>query len=612
MKMKFERSLNRLVEHAISGDVPANESDIISPFTDQSLNRSLPTIEQPTHIPRSHSEQFLQACPDELDYGTLQRFSSDSCFIIRVPEQYTPSSTVFFDELRATQIEQKTAQQSQAATASSAFSFYTKQDYPQPSSSPLMTTITSDLIENISPIHPYTPRSLDDSSVEFGERDMADMSDEFILVKNLTPSPSNTNNEKTTSPKETKTDTPPSNSSSNSSDKHESPDIMDIIQHQLEYPPLDTGFDLRTGTTLETVYESPELRQEEIKSAISTLSLNASETNRPLSSTEHNSSNTPNTDDSLLEFERIEMELLRNSSTSNIIEIAREIRSSVDSLTQQHDADQTAKVESFLEKHFPSVETDVQHVINDILDQTSDLTHSISSQSDATTVIYKSHRQSIDDDYVQVTHDDFTQSERSIFSSDEDMMHQHARPSSSQEKRRLSAPNTEPGARRLKTPSSSSSSSSSFSSTSRSVIYSQQHSHPSTRILQAETDLASFRQPAQTQSATDLPFLPPFVSTNPTMKTKRPHVSISSTPSLVPTESLSSPSNVSQTKKKTQSHPGSLGGGASSLPPPNTTFSQEGIHSSRQTSISPHSSSSSHHSDDCYCPDSSSSTSHPH
>ena len=79
--------------------------------------------------------------------------------MIRVPEQYTPSSTVFFDELRANQIEQKATEQSRAATASSAFSFYTKQEHPQPSSSPVMTTITSDLIENISPIHPYTPRS---------------------------------------------------------------------------------------------------------------------------------------------------------------------------------------------------------------------------------------------------------------------------------------------------------------------------------------------------------------------------------------------------------------------------------------------------------------------
>lgn len=411
--------------------------------------------------------------------------------------------------------------------------------------------------------------------------------------------------------KEAKPDTP-SNSSSSSSDKHESPDLIDILQHQCEYPPLDTGFDLRAGTTLETVYESPELRQDEIKSAISTLSLAASETNRPLSSNEHASSNTPNTDDSLLEFERIEMELLRNPSTTNIIDAAREIRSSMDSLIQQRDDhDNTQKVESFIEKHFSTIENDVQHVLNDILDQTSDLTHSISSQSDATTVILKSGRHSIDDDFVQITHDDFQRSEQSLFSSDEDML-RNPPAHSSHEKRRLSAPNSEQAApRRLKTPSSSSSSSSSFSSTSRSVIYSQQHahsSHHSPRLLQAETDLASFKQQQQTQSATDLPFLPPFVNTTP-MKSKRQASSISSTPSLVHSELTTGPTS---TKKKTHSHPGSLGGSASALPPRSTTLSKEGASSSPQTSISPHSSSSSsHHSDDCYCADPNS-PSHPH
>ncbi|CAF4556020.1 unnamed protein product, partial [Rotaria magnacalcarata] len=78
------------------------------------------------------------------------------------------------------------------------------------------------------------------------------MSDEFVLVKNLSPL-ANT--------KDIKNDTP-SNTSSSSSEKHESPDLIDILQHQCDYPPLDTGFDLRSGTTLETVYESPELRHD--------------------------------------------------------------------------------------------------------------------------------------------------------------------------------------------------------------------------------------------------------------------------------------------------------------------------------------------------------------
>jgi hypothetical protein len=582
IKLKFERSLDRLVEKTLAGDDNTNKSDIISPFTDQSLNRSFPNIEQPPTMTRAHSEQLLQACPDELDYGTLQRFSSDSCIFIRVPEQYTPSSTIFFDQVKADQSVKKPLASSNQQT--SAFSYYTKQDHQQPSSSPIeMLNSTTDLIENISPIHRYTPRSLDDSSIEFGERDMMDMADEFVLVKNVSP-PTNT--------KTIKNDTPPSNSSSSSSDKHESPDLIDILQHQCDYPPLDTGFDLRAGTTLETVYESPELRNEEIKSAISTLSLTPSETNRPFS-TDHNSSNTPNTDDSLMEFERIEMELLKNTSSSNIIDTAREVRSSVDSLIQQHDND---KVESFIEKHFPSVDNDVQNVLNDILDMTSDLTNSISSQSDATTVIYKSQRHSIDDDYVQITHDDIKTEEKSLFSSDEDIRQNQAS-SSSHDKRRLSAPINDQPTRRLKTPSSSSSSSSSFSSTSRSVIYSQQSSNASYqqhRLLQAETDLASFKQQPQTQSATDLPFLPPFVNTNP-IKSKKQSSSLSST-SLVSQAELP----IGNPKKKTHSHPGSLGGNPI---PPRSSLIKEGISSSRITSISPQSSSSSHHSDDCYGPD---------
>lgn len=595
IKLKFERSLDRLIEKTLAGDENTNKSDILSPFTDQSLNQSLPLIDQPqTNLVHSHSEQFLQACPDELDYGTLQRFSSDSCIIIRVPEQYTPSSTIFFDQLKNEQLEKKSPNTS-SNQQTSAFSFYTKQDnqqsssqQQQPSSSPIeILNPPNELIENISPINRYTPRSLDDSSIEFGERDMTDMSDEFVLVKNLSPS---------ITTKEIKNDTP-SNSSSSSSDKHESPDLYDILQHQCDYPPLDTGFDLRSGTTLETVYESPELRQDEIKSATSTLSLTTSEFNRPYS-TEHNSSNTPNTDDSLLEFERIEMELLKNTSPSSIIDTARAIRSSVDSLTQQHDDDNN-KVESFIEKHFSTIENDVQNVLNDILDMTSDLTHSISSQSDATTVIYKSQRHSIDDDYVEITHDDFKNEERNLFSSDEDILHNQQK-LSSHDKRRLSNPLHDQSTRRIKTPSSSSSSSSSFSSTSRSVIYSQQHttaSYQQPRLLQAETDLASFKQQQQTQSATDLPFLPPFVSTNPIRTTKKQSSSVSSTPSLSQIESHSSHSS---TKKKTHSHPGPLGG---SQLPPRSSLQKEGTSSSPITSISPHSSSSSHHSDDCYCAD---------
>ena len=613
IKMKFERSLDRLIEKTLANDESINKSDLVSPFTDRSLNRSLPNLEQSfNNIVHSHSEQFLQACPDELDYGTLQRFSSDSCIIIRVPERYTPSSTLIFDQIRTDQADKSSLIQPQT----SAFSFYTKQDHLQPSSSPIaMVTSNNDLIENISPIPPYTPRSLDDSSVDFGEREMNDISDEFVLVKNLS-SPTAAAASATTasevtneSPsKEIKHDTPP-NSSSSSSDKHESPDLLDILQHQCEYPPLDTGFDLRAGTTLETVYESPELRQDEIKSAISTLSLTASETNRPLS-TDHGSSNTPNTDDSLLEFERIEMELFRNPSTANVIDTAREIRSSMDSLIHQHTDDNNQKVESFIEKHFPSIEKDVQHVLNDILDSTSDLSHSISSQSDATTVIYKSQRHSIDDDYVQVTHEDLQNQGRHMFSSDEDILRNQIA-QSSHDKRRLSAPTNDRSPRRLKTPSSSSSSSSSFSSTSRSVIYSQQHgstSQPSHRLLQAETDLASFKQQQQTQSATDLPFLPPFVNAT-TMNTKRQAAAGSSTPSLAQPELLTSQT---QTKKKTRSHPGSLGGAAI---PPRSLSNKEDVSSSRLTSISPHSSSSSHHSDDCYCADqttTATASSHPH
>jgi hypothetical protein len=289
-----------------------------------------------------------------------------------------------------------------------------------------------------------------------------------------------------------------------------------------------------------------------------------------------------------MEFERIEMELLRNPSTTNIIDTAREIRSSVDSLTQQHD--NRNKVESFIEKHFPSIDSDVQNVVNNILDMTDDLTHSISSQSDATTVIMKSQRHSIDDDYVQITHDDIQNQEKNLFSSDEDMLHNQPT-LSSHDKRRLSAPLHDQPIRRLKTPSSSSSSSSSFSSTSRSVIYSQQHSSPNQpRLLQAETDLVSFRQQQQTQSATDLPFLPPFVNTNP-IKTKKQSASVSSTPSLSHGELASG-----NPKKKTHSHPGSLGGNQL---PPRSSLSKEGISSSPIASISSHSSSSSHHSDDC-------------
>ncbi|CAF1425406.1 unnamed protein product, partial [Rotaria sordida] len=594
IKLKFERSLDRLVEKTLAGEDNTNKSDIISPFTDQSLDRSLPI--QSSNIIHAHSEQQLQACPDELDYGTLQRFSSDSCIIIHVPEQYTPSSTLFFDQLKTDQIEKKSSSSNQQT---SAFSYYTKQEHQQPSSSPIeMLNSTNELIENISPIHRYTPRSLDDSSIELGERDMTDMSDEFVLVKNLSP-PINT--------KDIKNDTPPSNTSSSSSDKHESPDLIDILQHQCDYPPLDTGFDLRSGTTLETVYESPELRQDEIKSGISTLSLTTSENNRPYS-TEHNSSNTPNTDDSLIEFERIEMELLKNTSTTNIIDIVREIRTSVDSLTQQHDDNNNnnnnnTKIETFMDKNFQTIQNDVENILNDIIDMTTnDLTHSISSQSDVTTVIYKSQHQSFDDDYVEITHDDIKNQERNLFSSDEDIHHNQTI-LSSHDKRRLSIPNQENISRRLKTPSSSSSSSSSFSSTSRSVIYSQQHSYPSTqqhRLLQAETDLASFKQHQQTQSATDLPFLPPFVNTNP-IKRKKQSSSVSSTPTLFPTELTSGDS-----KKKTHSHPGSLGG--NQLPPRSSLIKEE-IISSPITSVSPHSSSS-HHSDDCFCADPTTTSNH--
>ncbi|CAF4205009.1 unnamed protein product, partial [Rotaria socialis] len=589
IKLKFARSLDRLVEKALAGDENMNKSDIISPFTDQSLDRSLPLNTQQATMTHAHSEQLLQACPDELDYGTLQRFSSDSCIIIHVPEQYTPSSTLFFDQLKNDQTERKSSSNQQA----SAFSYYTKQDHPQPSSSPIeMINSTNELIDNISPINRYTPRSLDDSSIEFGERDMTEMSDEFVLVKNLSPS-ANT--------KDIKNETP-SNTSSSSSDKHESPDLIDILQHQCDYPPLDTGFDLRSGTTLETVYESPELRHDEIKSAISTLSLTASETNRPYSA-DHNSSQTPNTDDSLMEFERIEMELLKNGSTTNIVEIVREIRSSVDLLSQQHDDND--KVESFIDKHFSSINNDVKNVLDDIIDAASDLTHSISSQSDATTVIYRSQRQSFDDDYVEITHEDIKNQQRNIFLSEEDIRLNQTE-SSSQDKRRLSAPNNDHVSRRLKTPSSSSSSSSSFSSTSRSVIYSQQHSHPSyqqPRLLQAETDLASFKQQQQTQSATDLPFLPPFVNTNPAKRPKQSS-SVSSTPALFHADLPSGHS-----KKKTQSHPGSLGG---TLLPPRSSLIKEEILSSPIPSVSPHSSSSSHHSDDCFCAEPATTTSHQH
>ncbi|CAF4261143.1 unnamed protein product, partial [Rotaria magnacalcarata] len=74
-----------------------------------------------------------------------------------------------------------------------------------------MINSANELIDNISPITRYTPRSLDDSSIELGERDMTDMSDEFVLVKNLSPL-ANT--------KDIKNDTP-SNTSSSSSEKHE-------------------------------------------------------------------------------------------------------------------------------------------------------------------------------------------------------------------------------------------------------------------------------------------------------------------------------------------------------------------------------------------------------
>ncbi|CAF1680547.1 unnamed protein product [Adineta ricciae] len=233
-----------------------------------------------------------------------------------------------------------------------------------------------------------------------------------------------------------------------------------------------------------------------------------------------------------------------------------------------------------------------------------DLTNSISSQSDATTVIEKSQRHSIDDDFVEITHEDLQSQEQNLFSSDEDIR-QHQTASSSHDKRRLSAPTHDQPTRRIKTPSSSSSSSSSFSSTSRSVIYSQQHSissYPQQRILQAETDLASFRQQPQTQSATDLPFLPPFVNANPVRSRHQSSASVSSSPSVSQTEL-----STSQPKKKTHSHPGSLGGHHQS---PRSTLPKEGVTSSPLTSMSSHSSSSSHHSDDCYCADPSTSQQH--
>ncbi|CAF4428224.1 unnamed protein product, partial [Rotaria magnacalcarata] len=80
------------------------------------------------------------------------RFSSDSCIIIHVPEQYTPSSTLFFDQLKNGQTERKSSSNQQA----SAFSYYTKQDHPQPSSSPIeMINSANELIDNISPITRY-------------------------------------------------------------------------------------------------------------------------------------------------------------------------------------------------------------------------------------------------------------------------------------------------------------------------------------------------------------------------------------------------------------------------------------------------------------------------
>ena len=116
----------------------------------------------------------------------------------------------FFDQLKQDKTETKSSTNQQT----SAFSYYTKQDHQQPSSSPIeMLNPTNELIENISPIHRYTPRSLDDSSIEFGERDMTDMSDEFVLVKNISPT---TPPPTTTNAKEIKHDTP-SNSSSSSS-----------------------------------------------------------------------------------------------------------------------------------------------------------------------------------------------------------------------------------------------------------------------------------------------------------------------------------------------------------------------------------------------------------
>ena len=54
IKLKFERSLDRLVEKTLAGDDQTNKSDIISPFTDQSLNHSLPTIEQPINYRFMH------------------------------------------------------------------------------------------------------------------------------------------------------------------------------------------------------------------------------------------------------------------------------------------------------------------------------------------------------------------------------------------------------------------------------------------------------------------------------------------------------------------------------------------------------------------------------
>ncbi|CAF0736894.1 unnamed protein product, partial [Didymodactylos carnosus] len=471
IKLKLERSIDRLVKKTLDGEEDTRKSDLISPFTDRSLDAFEEKKYEEQHLKHALSEQYIQVSSDEFDYGTLQRFSSDSCIIIRVPEEYAPSSTLLLDDMEQTKADLKNNQlnvlqsisdddeinmakdfmqssviyrsntknddneEQSDSNQESAFHIYEKPEEGEPflimSSSPVLVEKDKLQVIDKRPLHssPDTPFSTD-SSIELAERDITEVNDEFVLVKHLSIDPVGTDELSPAASPQQKftviskhTPTHSSSSSSSSSDKQESsPDLLEILKHEYDYPPLDTGFDIRQATALETVYESPELKSEDATID----SPSTSDSHRKTSSTSENSAiivtvedvmdndqqqvqyrnktmlnnpttsssfeelkrlttpptvtavdrhstpSTANTDDSLLEFERLEMEMSKSGTASpgnnnrshtdrivsavpsqQMINTAREIRNSVESLITPIDNIQleAEKVASYIQRH---------------------------------------------------------------------------------------------------------------------------------------------------------------------------------------------------------------------------------------------------------------------